>query len=542
MRLTYCLLRSISKRNLLKSVRVQGINFGFGDENQRLTNSRKCVIVEYSSPNIAKPFHVGHLRSTILGNFIANLYERLGWKVVRLNYLGDWGTQFGLLAVGFQRYGNEEELQADPLHHLFQIYVKINADVVDEKKEGKTMTHQAGMDAFRKMEQGDQELLKIWQRFKDISIAEYSKLYKKKKEEEAHHSSDIEGYSSQGMWSHPGSSVDCTCQVATHPSPVSHRLGVTFTEYHSESMYNKDAMSVTDRLKETGMLQTDSEGKGYIQIETEKGIPDRVNVLKSDGTTLYITRDIAAILDRQKTFNFDKIHYVVENAQHMHFCHLCGVMNRFPGWKNRLNEDIHIKFGRIEGISTRKGNVVFLKDVLDEATTRIKASILSKKSTKIEGVDIDAVAEELGKSAIIIQDLGQRRIKNYKFSWDRIMYSTKLQYCHARLCSIERNSGLNLEEDFHDDALTTNNQAGELISHLIKFEDIIQESFDTLEPYFIVRYLDQLCDHVNSAYRTCHVKNTDPSVGQAYLQMFHASKIILSNGMILLGLHPLERM
>ncbi|XP_045191718.2 probable arginine--tRNA ligase, mitochondrial isoform X2 [Mercenaria mercenaria] len=498
MRLTYCLLRSISKRNLLKSVRVQGINFGFGDENQRLTNSRKCVIVEYSSPNIAKPFHVGHLRSTILGNFIANLYERLGWKVVRLNYLGDWGTQFGLLAVGFQRYGNEEELQADPLHHLFQIYVKINADVVDEKKEGKTMTHQAGMDAFRKMEQGDQELLKIWQRFKDISIAEYSKLYK--------------------------------------------RLGVTFTEYHSESMYNKDAMSVTDRLKETGMLQTDSEGKGYIQIETEKGIPDRVNVLKSDGTTLYITRDIAAILDRQKTFNFDKIHYVVENAQHMHFCHLCGVMNRFPGWKNRLNEDIHIKFGRIEGISTRKGNVVFLKDVLDEATTRIKASILSKKSTKIEGVDIDAVAEELGKSAIIIQDLGQRRIKNYKFSWDRIMYSTKLQYCHARLCSIERNSGLNLEEDFHDDALTTNNQAGELISHLIKFEDIIQESFDTLEPYFIVRYLDQLCDHVNSAYRTCHVKNTDPSVGQAYLQMFHASKIILSNGMILLGLHPLERM
>ncbi|XP_060555463.1 probable arginine--tRNA ligase, mitochondrial [Ruditapes philippinarum] len=389
MRLTYRLLKNVSKRNLLKSIRAEGTSFGFGNESQKTINSSKTVIVEYSSPNIAKPFHVGHLRSTILGNYIANLYERLGWNVVRLNYLGDWGTQFGLLAVGFQRYGNEEDLQANALHHLFEIYVKINEDVAAEKKEGKSVTHQEGMEAFRKMEQGDTEMLNIWQRFKDISIQEYSKLYQ--------------------------------------------RLGVTFTEYHSESMYDKEAISLTERLKHTGILQTDSEGKGYIQIESDKGIPDKVNILKSDGTTLYITRDIAAIMDRAEKYKFDKIHYVVENAQHMHFSHLCGAMNRFPEWNNRLNEDLHVKFGRIEGISTRKGNVVFLKDVLDEAASRFKTSMMAKKNYKIDEKDIDAVTEELGKSSIIVQDLGQRRIKNYKFNWERIMYSAKLQYCHARL-------------------------------------------------------------------------------------------------------------
>ncbi|XP_060581893.1 probable arginine--tRNA ligase, cytoplasmic, partial [Ruditapes philippinarum] len=301
-------------------------------------------------------------------------------------------------------------------------------------------------------------MLKIWQRFKDISIQEYSKLYQ--------------------------------------------RLGVTFTEYHSESMYDKEAISLTERLKHTGILQTDSEGKGYIQIESDKGIPDKVNILKSDGTTLYITRDIAAIMDRAEKYKFDKIHYVVENAQHMHFSHLCGAMNRYPEWNNRLNEDLHIKFGRIEGISTRKGNVVFLKDVLDEAANRFKTSMMAKKNYKIDEKDIDAVTEELGKSSIIVQDLGQRRIKNYKFSWERIMYSAKLQYCHARLCSIERSSGFTLDEDFTEDPLTTNSQAEELVLHLEKFEDVIQESFSTLEPYLVVRYLDQLCDHVNTAYKT----------------------------------------
>lgn len=499
MKLTYCLLRSFNTRNLLKSIRAQGLNYGFGDKIQKSSNAHKTVVVEYSSPNIAKPFHVGHLRSTILGNFIANLYERLGWKVVRLNYLGDWGTQFGLLMVGFQRYGKEEELQTDPLHHLFEIYVKVNADVAKEKKEDRNETHQAGMEAFRKMEQGDEELLKIWQRFKDISLTEYSKLYQ--------------------------------------------RLGVTFTEYHSESMYNKEAISLTKRLRDEGLLKTDSEGKGYIQIETDKGTPDKVYVLKSDGTTLYITRDIAALMDRFKKYKFDKIHYVVENGQHMHFSHLRGVMNEFPDWKNRLNEDVHIKFGRIEGISTRKGAVIFLKDVLDEAKARIKDPLVSKeKGTKLRDTELDSVSEELGRSAIITQELGQKRVKNYKFSWERIMVTTKLQYCHARLCNIERSSGVRLQEDFQEDVLTLTKEAEALITHLAKFEDTIQEAFNTLEPYYIVQYLEELSGLVNSAYRTCVVRNAeDPLVGQAYLQMFHATRIILANGMTLLGLKPLEK-
>ncbi|KAL4235247.1 Arginyl-tRNA synthetase [Mactra antiquata] len=498
MRLTYCLRRYVSKLELFKHIRNQGNDYGINDVALKKENSNKTVIVEYSSPNIAKPFHVGHLRSTILGNFVGNIYERYGWNVVRLNYLGDWGTQFGLLLIGFKKYGKESELEKNPLHHLLEVYVKVNSDVETEKKSGNSYTYNAGIETFNKLEKGDAELLALWQKFTDISLKEYTKLYK--------------------------------------------RLGVTFTEYHSESMYNEQVTEVTNKLKQLGLLCYDKEGKGYVKIRNKKGKEENVSVLKSNGSSLYITRDIAAILDRYERYKFDKIHYVVENAQHSHFCHLAGVIEQIPGWENRLNEDIHIKFGRISGISTRKGNVIFLKDFIEEAEDRVRASILAKQSTKVDNTDLDDTVRELGRSSILTQDLGQRRLKNYKFTWERIIYSTKLQYCHARLCSIERSSNLPLLDVFEEDHLTSNVKANELCEYLTKYESAMQESFDNLEPHIIVRYLDELCDLVNAAYKTCRVKDTEDDIAQAYLQMFNASKTVLANGMTLIGLSPLDKM
>ncbi|XP_052230093.1 probable arginine--tRNA ligase, mitochondrial [Dreissena polymorpha] len=500
MKLTYCLRKFLSQHHVVRHIRKCGPSYGFGDESNRLENAKHKVVVEYSSPNIAKPFHMGHLRSTILGNFLATLYERLGWNVIRLNYLGDWGTQFGVLAVAFKKYGDEEKLKENPLQHLFDIYVNINK----EKSLGNKEIDKAALEMFKRMESGDPEALSMWQRLKDISLQEYDKMYE--------------------------------------------RLGVKFTEQHSESMYKDAGVSVIDRLKKEGLFQKDDMGKGYVEFKTgAKTIP--VVVLKSDGTSLYITREIAALTDRFERYRFEKIHYVVENGQHLHFEHMYGVINTLPEYRDRLNADLHVKFGRVEGMSTRQGNVVFLKDILDEARNRMTQTLKTKSTTRVGPGEIAGTAEELGRSAIFAQDLSQQRLKPYAFDWDRVLNFNQdsgvfLQYCHSRLCSIERmNSEVAiLEEMVLEDEHYSVQQAADLINHLQEYEQAVERSFSTLEPYVIVRYLYALCHKVNAAYKVCRVKEAQDAQLQAYLQMFNASRVVLSSGMELLGLHPLEKM
>ncbi|KAL3884873.1 hypothetical protein ACJMK2_024973 [Sinanodonta woodiana] len=463
------------------------------------------VVVEYSSPNIAKPFHAGHLRSTIIGNFIANLYEKTGYKVIRLNFLGDWGTQFGLLAVGYQRYGNAEDLETDAMQHLFNVYVKVNQDVAREeesKNQVEQKTHKLGMEAYRKMEKGDPELLNLWQKFREMSIENYSKVYE--------------------------------------------RLGVHFTEYHSESMYHKMSQGLIQRLKQENLLKFDQDtGIGYVEVDTVDDNQKKASILKSDGTSLYLTRDIAAALDRYERYKFDKIHYVVENGQHLHFQHLKGVLKKLEPWAANLDDDFHVKFGLVIGMSTRHGKVVFLKDILDEAKERMIETMKTKETTKETG-NLEAVADILGVSAIIIQDLNQCRQNNYTFSWQRVLNfkadsGVFLQYAHSRLCSLERNCGIPLDITC-DPVHLTSQEAQVLLLHIARYEDVIELALNSLEPVYIVQYLLQLCHLVNGAYVHFKVKDQSRDIAQANLQLFHASRITLANGLCLLGIQPLERM
>lgn len=274
---------------------------------------KQKILVEFSSPNIAKPFHVGHLRSTILGNFISNIYKAFGHDVVRINYLGDWGTQFGLLKIGMDASGlTKDEVKADPIRHLFEAYVHANKLAAEDK----TVTAKA-RDVFCQLENGEQTDLNEWKAYREYTVTELQSVYE--------------------------------------------RLGIEFDEYSWESQYAKQKIpECLALLKEANVMVEQEDGSHAVQIDDKTE-----NLLKSDGTTLYLTRDVAAIMDRQRRHRFDKLLYVVENGQHSHFHALFDIARRLniPNWEGLQ----HVKFGRINKMSTRKGNVVFLKDILDEA-------------------------------------------------------------------------------------------------------------------------------------------------------------------------------
>ncbi|KAL5022852.1 hypothetical protein ScPMuIL_002007 [Solemya velum] len=495
-------------KSVLESIRVEGDRYGY--QLQGGSAPRHTTLVEYSSPNIAKPFHAGHLRSTIIGNVIANLFERVGHNVVRINYLGDWGTQFGLLAVGFHRYGNQQELQTNPMLHLFQVYVKINGDVEKEKgpkqRETESATYQEGLEAFKKMEEGNlvinSDLLSLWTQFREISIQEYSKVYK--------------------------------------------RLGIHFTEYQGEAMFQDKSRALIDTLGERGLLQYNSEdGFGYVEVETA-GQNNRAALVKSDGSTLYLTRDVAAALHRLDKYKFDSMYYVVDAGQILHFRHLIGVLRRLSvPWADTSPADIHVGFGRVEGMSTRRGQVVFLEDILNEAKQRMLDTMRTKETTKdLETVDV--VADILGISAIIVQDLRERRQKNYKFSWDKVLSfksdsGVSLQYAHARLCSVERNCGVTLTTEI-DPAHLSDREGQLLLLHIARYEEVVSDALRTLEPYHIVQYLFTLGHLINSAHRNLKVKGQPEEVAKARLLLFNCAKTTLANGLTVLGISPLQQM
>lgn len=282
------------------------------------SKQKKTVIVEFSSPNIAKPFHVGHLRSTIIGNFLSNLNEHLGHKVHRINYLGDWGTQFGYLNVGVEMKGfTETDIQANPIEKLYEAYV--HANQASEQDPG---IHEKAMAIFRELEDGSYKNIERWNSYKRFTVEELTRLYE--------------------------------------------RLGVRFSDYHWESMYGINSVTkVVKRLMEQGVLQDEKDGRKIAKVGER-----RVPVVKSDGTTLYLTRDIAAYMDRYEKFKFDEAFYVVDNGQNDHFTALFNIIQQLN--VPYAGRGVHIKFGRIKGMSTRKGSAIFLKDILDEAKDIMK--------------------------------------------------------------------------------------------------------------------------------------------------------------------------
>lgn len=347
---------------------ILGTNEAEYVKNQLPGSSHQNVVVEFSSPNIAKPFHVGHLRSTIHGNFLSNLHQVLGFNVTRLNYLGDWGTQFGLLQYGInQQWYKWAEIQQNPIKLLLEIYIKANS-LAD--KDNSIATEARAL--FQKLENGDEKLLEIWKNIRHFTVKELTAMYD--------------------------------------------RLGVKFDKFEWESQYGmKHIAEVLQTLEKSSLISTTKEGKKVAWLNNERTI----TLVKSDGSSLYITRDIAAAIDRFDRFKFHKMLYVVDNAQTDHFDALKQILSKLKhSWANNIE---HVKFGRINGMSTRKGTAIFLTDVLDEAYQRMRSKQLASSTTK---VDVDSSPETtrmLALSAVFIHELKQRRQRDYTFLWDEAL-------------------------------------------------------------------------------------------------------------------------
>lgn len=464
-------------------------------------NEGKKAIVEFSSPNIAKPFHAGHLRSTIIGGFLANLYEKVGWEVTRINYLGDWGKQFGLLAVGFERYGDEEKLEKDPINHLFDVYVKVNKDITDEG-EVEGGTNDKAKAYFRKMEDGDEQALALWRKFRKLSIDKY---------------------------------------VGTYA-----RLNIKYDYYSGESQVSQESMkNATKIFEEKGLVHVDRGAKLIDLTKFNKKL-GKCLVEKSDGTSLYLTRDVGEAIKRKEKYNFDKMVYVIAAQQDLHVAQFFEILKQMGfDWAKNLE---NVNFGMVQGMSTRKGTVVFLDNILEETKDKMHEVMKRNEAKYAQIEEPDKVADLIGISAVMIQDFQSKRINNYEFKWDRMLSfegdtGPYLQYAHSRLCSVQRKAGISddklLNANFD---LLTEPCAVNLVRVLAGYPDAIQKALKNSEPSTIVTYLFNLTHIVSLCYDILWVAGQEEDLATARLALYASAKQVLNNGMKLLGLTPVERM
>ncbi|XP_044865699.1 probable arginine--tRNA ligase, mitochondrial isoform X2 [Mauremys mutica] len=485
--------RELLAKTVLQQVFKDGSEYGIKSELFSVLPRRK-IVVEFSSPNIAKKFHVGHLRSTIIGNFVANLKEALGHQVTRINYLGDWGMQFGLLGAGFQQFGNEEELHSNPLQHLFEVYVQVNKAAEEDENIKKL-----AQDFFRKLEARDQQTLSMWQHFRDFSIEEYVRIYK--------------------------------------------RLGVHFDEYSGESFYQEKSQEVLKMLDTKGLLQKTIKGTRVVDLSEKRDLSLSSTVMRSDGTSLYITRDLAAAIDRMQKYNCDTMIYVTDKSQNTHFEQLFQILKLMGyQWAERCQ---HVSFGLVQGMKTRKGEVVFLEDVLNEARSRMLQNMASAKTSKELENPLET-AEKIGLAALIIQDFKGLLSSDYQFSWDRVLQSRGdtgvfLQYTHARLHSLEQMYRNGQSTDINT-ACLQDPQAISVLQHLLRYDEVLYKSSEDLQPKHIVSYLLTLSHLAAVAHKTLPVKGSAPELAQARLRLFQAARSVLANGMKLLGITPVTQM
>ncbi|KAM6991822.1 putative arginine--tRNA ligase, mitochondrial [Tautogolabrus adspersus] len=458
------------------------------------TLKRGTTLVEYSSPNIAKKFHAGHLRSTIIGNFIANLKQSLGHHVIRMNYLGDWGMQFGLLGAGFSQFGCQEKLKQNPLQHLFEVYVQVNKEA-----EHNEDMKQAARDFFRQLEQHESEAVSLWQQFREITVDEYQRVYK--------------------------------------------RLGVHFDVYSGESFHQDRAQEVVQQLQNQGLLKTSDRGTGVVDLSAAGDMSSVCTVLRSDGTTLYITRDLAAAIDRTEKYHFDEMIYVTDKSQANHFSQLFQILLAAGhSWADSCQ---HVPFGLVRGMKTRSGEVVFLEDVLDEARSRMLHN-MSRSTTTKELENPEDTAEKVGISALIVQDFKGPLLSDYTFDWERMLQAQGdtgvfLQYTHARLCSlIQRNEGA--QAAIFDPSLLLEQTSISIVQHLLRYDEVLLQSVQDLQPKHLVNFLLKLCHLIASAHRELPVRGSRQDVAQARLRLFSGACSVLASGMRILGITPVDKM
>ncbi|HPX71156.1 MAG TPA: arginine--tRNA ligase [Bacillota bacterium] len=486
------LARESFARDTISEVLARGDDFGRSNEGEGRT-----VIVEFSSPNIAKPFHIGHIRSTVIGNSINKIYDFLGYKVVRINHLGDYGTQFGKMIVAYKRWGKREEVEAEPIQSLLSYYIKFH-----EASEKDPSLEDEARATFTRLEQGNPEELELWSWFREESLREFGRVY------------DM--------------------------------LGVSFDSYTGESFFNDKMPAVIEELKEKGLLE-ESRGAQIVDLSDYGMTPALIT--KSDGSSLYITRDIAAAIYRKQTYDFVKCIYVVASQQNLHFQQWFKVVE-LMGYE-WAKDCIHVPFGLISmedgTMSTRHGRVVFLEDVLKKAVEKTREIVVEKQ---VNTDSIDETSMKVGIGAVIFNELANNRIKDYVFSWDKVLNfdgetGPYVQYTHARAASVIRNSGLDpasLSVDGAELGGIVSDSAYELVKLLYRFPEFVSEAGEKYEPSVVTRHIVDVAQAFNRFYHSERINVEDEEEQRAKLLLTMAAKQTIRNGLTLLGIEAPDKM
>ena len=453
----------------------------------------KTICLDYSSINIAKRFHIGHLTTTMLGHSLKRIYDFLGYKTVGINHLGDWGTQFGKMVCAYKKWGDHDTVEQGGVAEMTKLYVKFH----DETEKDPTLEDE-GRAWFKKIEDGDPEAVEIFNWFKDVTLRDTARVYE--------------------------------------------LLGVTFDSYAGESFYNDKMGRVIDELKAKGLLEI-SEGASVVDL-SEDNMPPCL-ILKKDGATLYATRDLAAALYRKDTYDFDKCLYVVAYQQDMHFRQWFRVLEKMGyEW---AKDCVHVAFGMVsyegQALATRKGHVVYLEELLNQAIARAK-EIIEQKSPNLENKD--ETARQIGIGAVVYTVLSNNRIKDIDFSWDRALNfdgetAPYVQYTHARCCSVLRKAADMALPEVNYEALT-DDEAQALLRLLGRFPDVIKEAADRYEPSMVTRAVTDIAQAYNKFYYEHRILDDDPTAAAARVALTKAVKDVIKTGLFLVGIEAPERM
>ncbi|HEM3523540.1 TPA: arginine--tRNA ligase [Streptococcus suis] len=449
------------------------------------------VTIDMSSPNIAKPFSVGHLRSTVIGDALANIHEKLGYKPIRINHLGDWGKQFGMLIVAYKLWGDKAAVEADPISELLKLYVRINAEA-EEKPELDDEARQW----FKKLEDGDPEAHELWQWFRDESLVEFNRIYDK--------------------------------------------LDVTFDSYNGEAFYNDKMDEGIQILEEKGLLQ-ESKGARIVDLESYN-LPPAL-IMKTDGATLYITRDMATAMYRKRTYDFVKSIYVVGQEQINHFKQLKAVLKEMDfDWSDDMT---HVTFGLVtkdkKKLSTRKGNIILLEPTLDEAISRALTQI-EAKNPDLENKE--EVAHAVGVGAVKFYDLKTDRDNGYDFDLEAMVSfegetGPYVQYAYARIQSILRKA--NFVPSAENDYNLADAESWDIIKHIQNFSNVVERAGDKFDPSLIAKYAINLAQAFNKYYAHTRILDESPE-RDSRLALAYATGLVLKEALRLLGVKAPEKM
>lgn len=465
-------------------------------------NLDKNIVIDYSSTNIAKPFHIGHIRSTLIGNVIKNIYKYLGYNTIGVNHLGDYGTQFGKIIAAYKLWGDEDKINSDPINQLLKLYVDYNNLCKTDEK-----MLDIARDYFNKLENNDEESVRLWNWFKEISLKEFQKVYDK--------------------------------------------LKVEFDSYRGEAYHSQFIDDVVKELEEKNLL-SESDGCKIVNLD-KYNLPPAL-ILKSNSSSTYITRDIATALTRMKDYNFYKNIYVVATQQKLHFEQLKAVLTEMGyEW---AKDCIHVSFGMVSvkddvlgtsaKLSTREGNVIFLNDVLEKSVEKT-LEIMNDRNSNLENKE--DVAKKVGIGAVIFQELFNTRIKDYAFDWNTVLNfdgetGPYVQYSFARANSIltKNNFNIDLYSNSLFDDYTLNDDELSLLKVIYKFRDILLESANKYEPSILARYICEIAKVFNKFYNSCPINNQEENIKNYRLILTYCTKQTIEIGLRLLGIDTPDKM